>query len=67
MTAITSSAIIAVLEDLRENQVIGTLDVQKILDCKGTKAFRIITELKKADVIVAVNGQGKGKFILNMP
>ncbi len=67
MTAITSSAIIAVLEDLRENQVIGTLDVQKILDCKGTKAFRIITEMKKADVIVAVNGQGKGKYILNMP
>ena len=39
MTAITSSAVIAVLEDLRENQVIGTQDVQKILDCKETKAL----------------------------
>lgn len=65
MTAITSTAIIAVLEDLRENQVIGTQDVQKILDCKETKALRIITEMKKAEVIVAVTGQGKGRYILN--
>ena len=48
MTAITSSAIISVLEDLRESQVIGTQDVKKILDCKETKALRIITEMKKA-------------------
>ena len=66
MTAITSSAVIAVLEDLRENQVIGTQDVQKILDCKETKALRIITEMKKANVIVAVTGQGKGKYILSI-
>ena len=66
MTAITSSAVIAVLEDLRENQVIGTQDVQKILDCKETKALRIITEMKKAKVIVAVTGQGKGKYILSI-
>ena len=65
MTAITSSAIIAVLEDLRENQVIGTHDVQKILECKETKALRIVTEMKKVGIIVAVNGQGKGRYILN--
>lgn len=66
MTAITSSAIISVLEDLRENQVIGTQDVQKILDCKETKALRIITEMKKAEVIVTVTGQGKDRYILNV-
>lgn len=66
MTAITSSAVIAVLEDLRKNQVIGTQDVQKILDCKETKALRIITEMKKANVIVAVTGQGKGRYILSI-
>ena len=66
MTAITSSAVIAVLEDLRENQVIGTQDVKKILDCKETKALRIITEMKKAGIIVAVTGQGKGKYILSI-
>ena len=66
MTASTSSAIIAVLEDLRENQVIGTQDVEKILDCKETKALQIITEMKKAEVIVTVAGQGKGRYILNV-
>ncbi len=66
MTKITSSAIITVLEDLRESQVIGTPDVQKILDCKETKALRIITEMKKIGIIVTVKGQGKGRYILNV-
>ncbi|MDO4339808.1 MAG: ATP-binding protein [Eubacteriales bacterium] len=66
MTTITSSAIITVLEDFRENQVIGTQDVQKTLDCKETKALRIITEMKKAGIIVAISGQGKGRYILNV-
>ena len=66
LTAITSSAIITVLEDFRENQVIGTQDVKKILDCMETKALRIITEMKKAGIIVAVTGQGKGRYILSI-
>ena len=66
MTAITSEAIIAVLEDMQENQVIGTRDVQKILECKDSKALRIITEMKNAGIIVGIAGQGKGKCILNI-
>lgn len=65
MTAITSSSILAVLEDLSENQVIGSQDVQKTLNCKETKALRIISEMKKTGIIVAVTGKGKGKYILN--
>ena len=66
MTAITSDAIISVLEDIRENQVIGTQDVQIILDCKESKALRIINEMKKANIIIVVTGQGKGRYILNI-
>ena len=66
MTNITVEAIIAVLEDIRENQVIRTKDVQKILDCKDTKALRIITEMKNNKIIVEIAGQGKGKYILNV-
>lgn len=66
MSTITSSAIITVLKDLSEDQVVGTQDVQKILECKETKALRIITEMKKAGIIVAVTGQGKGRYILNV-
>lgn len=66
MTNITAEAIIAVLEDIRENQVIRTKDVQKIFDCKDTKALRIITEMKNYKIIVEIAGQGKGKYILNV-
>ena len=48
-----------------ENQVISTQDVQKILDCKETKALRVIKEMKKANIIIAIPGQGKGRYILN--
>ena len=53
------------LEDIRENQVIGTKDDQKILDCSERKALRIITEMKKAKIIIPIAGRGKGKYILN--
>ena len=66
ISAITASAIIAVLEDMRENQVIGTRDVQKLLNCKRTKALRIITEMKSAKIIATINGHGKGRYILNV-
>lgn len=65
ITAITSAAIIAVLEDMRNSQVIGTYDVQKILNCKRTKAFGIVTEMKKHKIIVSITGSGKGRYILN--
>ena len=65
MTAVTSSDIIAILEDMRENQVVGTQDIQKIPDCKETKARRIINEMKKNKIIVAITGSGKGRYILN--
>ena len=66
ITGITSAAIIDVLEDIRENQVIGTKDVQKILDCSERKALRIITEMRKANILISIAGQGKGKYILNV-
>lgn len=66
ITGITSAAIIDVLEDIRENQVIGTKDVQKILDCSERKALRIITEMRKAYILISIAGQGKGKYILNV-
>ena len=65
MTSITSDAVISILNDFRENQVIGTRDVQKILNCRETKALRIINEMKKNHIIIAIPGQGKGRYILN--
>ncbi|MBP0977084.1 MAG: putative DNA binding domain-containing protein [Oscillospiraceae bacterium] len=62
---ITAKAVIVVLEKLGENQNIGTSDVQKILECKETKALRIINEMKKHGILIPVYGQGKGKYSLN--
>ena len=66
MTSLMSSEIITVLEDMRENQVIGTQDVQKLLNCKRTKAYGIIVAMKKCKIISALNGYGKGRYILNV-
>lgn len=46
MTAVTSSDIIAILEDMRENQVVGTQDIQKILDCKKLKPVNSVHRAK---------------------
>ena len=66
MTSLMSSEIITVLEDMRENQVICTHDVQKLLNCKRTKAYGIIVAMKKCKIILALNGYGKGRYILNV-
>ena len=66
MTRITAIAILKILEDLEESQVIGTSSVQKILGCKETKALRIINVMKKEGIIIAISGGVKGRYILNL-
>lgn len=66
LSAITADAIITVIADLRENQIISTADIQKILDCKETKALRIMNEMKNKGIIRVVSGKGKGRYILKV-
>ena len=66
MSAITCNAIITVIEDLNENQIISTTDIQKTLDCKETKALRIVNIMKDEGMIHAVSGKGKGRYILTV-
>ena len=66
ISAITTDAIITVIADLRENQIISTADIQKILDCKETKALRIMNEMKNKGIIRVVSGKGKGRYILKV-
>ena len=66
MTRTTAIAILKILEDLEESQVIGTSSVQKILGCKETKALRIINVMKKEGIIIAISGGVKGRYILNL-
>ena len=66
VSAITCNAIITIIEDLNENQIISTTDIQKILDCKETKALRIVNIMKSEGMIHAVTGKGKGRYILTV-
>ena len=66
VSAVTSEAMINVIADLDENQIISTADIQRILDCKETKALRIMNEMRKEGIIHTVSGKGKGRYTLTV-
>ena len=49
------------------SQVITANDVMTVLKCQTMKARQILHELEKWEIIIKVQGKGKGKFILNIP
>ncbi len=61
--AVSASMIIDHIDTL---QVITSTEVMKILDCQTTKARRILKLLENQGLIVAVQGRGKGKYLLNV-
>ena len=61
--AVSASMIIDRMDIL---QVITSTEVMKILDCQTTKARRILKLLENQGLIVAVQGRGKGKYLLNV-
>lgn len=62
-TRIMAESIIKVFENLDNNQVFGRKEVTKILKCSDANAGKIINAMKDADVIEAVKGKGKGKYV----
>ena len=49
------------------SQVITANYVMTVLKCQTMKARQILRELEKWEIIIKVQGKGKGKFILNIP
>jgi ribosomal protein S25 len=47
-------------------QVITSTEIMKTLDCQTTKARRILKLLENQGLIVAIQGKGKGKYLLNV-
>ena len=66
VSAITGDAIVTVIANLDENQILSTTDIQKTLDCKETKALRIMNIMKSEGIIHTVFGKGKGRYILTV-
>ena len=54
--------ILKVYDEVETNQIIGNLEVSKILGKSKSTAIRVIKKLKEIDVIEQVNGKGRGKY-----
>lgn len=54
--------ILKVYDEVETNQIIGNLEVSKILGKSKSTAIRVMKKLKEMDVIVQVNGKGRGKY-----
>ena len=54
--------ILKVYDEVETNQIIGNLEVSKILGKSKSTAIRVMKKLKEIDVIVQVNGKGRGKY-----
>ena len=54
--------ILKVYDEVETNQIIGNLEVSKILGKSKSTAIRVMKKLKEMDVIVKVNGKGRGKY-----
>lgn len=61
--AVSASMIIDHIDTL---QVITSAEVMKILDCQTTKARRILKLLEIHGLITAIQGKGKGRYLLNV-
>lgn len=57
----TIDNILRIYNEIETNQVFGSSDVRKILDCSSSTASEIMSKLRELEVVVAVKGKGKGK------
>ena len=59
--AVDAEKVIASMEPL---QIISSTEVMNILDCQTTKARLVIKMMETQNLIKAIHGKGKGKYIL---
>lgn len=55
----------AVIENVDVMQVITSKEVMRILSCQTTKARLVLKMMETQGLIKAIQGKGKGKYILN--
>lgn len=54
--------ILKVYENTDVDVVVSAPDIQKITQCSASTSKNIMNKLKKINVLVAISGQGKGKY-----
>lgn len=55
-----------IIEEVDILQVISSKEVMRILSCQTTKARLVLKMMEENDLIKAIQGKGKGKYILNV-
>lgn len=54
--------ILKVYDEVETNQIIGNSEVSRIIGKSKSTAVRVMKKLKEIDVIIQVNGKGRGKY-----
>jgi len=62
LTNIMKDSVIELYQFMESNQVFGRQNIAECLNFSYANAGKVITAMKKADVIVEVAGKGKGKY-----
>ena len=52
----------AIYDQIEANQVFGSVYLKKILECPERTARSLMAKLREMNVVVAVTGNGKGKY-----
>ena len=55
-----------IIEEVDIQQVISSKEVMRILSCQTTKARLVLKMMEENGLIKAIQGKGKGKYILNV-
>ena len=60
---LSKANILKVYDVIEKNQIFGTREIAEILDCSPSTARAVMTKLRDMEVVKAVNGKGKGKYV----
>lgn len=55
--------ILKVYNEIEKNQIFGTKEIAKILDCSPTTAKAVMAKLREMGVVTAVKGNEKGRYV----
>ena len=55
--------ILKVYDEIEKNQIFGTKEIAEILECSPSTARAVMVKLRDMEVVIAVKGKGKGKYV----
>ena len=59
----TQENLLKVYDGIDAKQVFGASEIQRILDCSPTTSRAIMLKLREIEVVEAVKGNGKGRYV----